>query len=263
MKKINLLSILFLGLMLTGSINAQTTKPQDKKLEIYLLMGQSNMAGRGIITSEYDTIGNGRVLMWTKDGSWKQAKHPIHYDKPSVAGVGPGLAFGIAMAKAHPKAIIGLVPCAVGGTSIEKWQLGAFDKATNTHPYDDAIARITEAMNYGVIKGIIWHQGEANSGEKNREGYLEKLASLCKDMRTLVGNPNLPIVVGQLGRFKDTYAPFNNMIVDAPKVIKNLAVATSESLVDKGDLTHFDAASATSYGNRYAALMLSLQEKTK
>ena len=98
----------------------------DPNFHIYLLMGQSNMAGRGVITDEFKDQGHPNLLMLTADGKWVAAKHPIHYDKPKVSGVGPGLAFGIDMAKTNPTITIGLVPCAVGGTAIERWQPGAF-----------------------------------------------------------------------------------------------------------------------------------------
>lgn len=127
-----------------------------KQLDIYILMGQSNMAGRGKITDSLKGVHNPKVLMLDSNGQWVQAHHPVHFDKPSISGVGPGLSFGIAMSE-NTSNTIALVPCAVGGTSIEKWLPGAYDKATNTHPYDDATKRITQAMKYGKVKGIIWH----------------------------------------------------------------------------------------------------------
>ena len=255
-------ALLLSGLiMFCLSLNAQVPKTPDPKFEIYLLMGQSNMAGRGAITPEYQELTHPRVFVWNVENKWSLAKHPLHYDKPTVAGVGPGLAFGMEMAAANPKVKIGLVPCAVGGTSINVWIPGAYDKATKTHPYDDAVLRITEAMKYGTVKGILWHQGEANSAPQNMVGYLDKLRELLTRVRKLVGNENIPVVVGELGRFKDSYQAFNTLLKDAPEVISNLEVASSEALVDKGDLTHFDSESASSLGKRFANKMLLLQKK--
>lgn len=258
-KKIDLSYLVLLLLSITAK--AQVPQKPDPKFEIYLLMGQSNMAGRGIVTTEYANMKNAHVVILNKEGIWSTAKHPLHYDKPKVAGVGPGLSFGIAMAEADTAVKIGLVPCAVGGTSIDVWKPEAFDQATNTHPYDDAVSRIEEAMRYGVIKGMIWLQGEANSGISGMPGYLDKLAELVSRVRTLVGDEELPVVIGELGRYRASYLPFNDMIAEAPAVIKNLSVASSESLNDKGDLTHFDSASATIYGQRFARKMLILQKK--
>lgn len=253
-KTIVVLTIIFFKAM------AQAPSKPDPNLQIYLLLGQSNMAGRGQLDSAYQAISNPKVLVWSIENTWAIAKHPLHYDKPKVAGVGPGLSFGLAMAAANSKVKIGLVPCAVGGTSIDVWKPGAFDKTTNTHPYDDAVKRIKEASKYGVIKGIIWHQGEANSSPEKMIGYINKLSELLGRIRALTGNENLPVVIGELGRFKESYQPFNQQLSQATKNIHHLAIATTESLTDKGDSTHFDSLSATILGERLAKLMLQLQK---
>jgi len=131
-------------------------------MDLYLLIGQSNMAGRGLIDSNTNQEENASVLMLTKNGAWVPAKHPLHFDKPQMVGIGPGLAFGLAMLE-NSKSIIGLIPCAVGGTSINKWIPGAYDSATKTHPFDDAKIRLEKALESGNLKGIIWHQGESDS----------------------------------------------------------------------------------------------------
>jgi Domain of unknown function (DUF303). len=234
------------------------SKP-DPNFHLYLLVGQSNMAGRGIITDEYRDISQPNVLMLDKEGKWITAAHPLHFDKPARAGVGPGLAFGLEMAKADPSVKIGLIPCAVGGTAIESWQPGAMDSVTKKYPYDDAVARLRTAMKSGVIKGIIWHQGEANSRPERSAGYLEKLESLIGRLREVAGNNNLPFVAGELGRYRDNYQLINDQLRQLPQKVKNTAFASSEGLVHKGDKTHFDAASATELGKRLAAQMIQLQ----
>ncbi|WP_316811336.1 sialate O-acetylesterase [Pedobacter heparinus] len=239
------------------------SKKAGPELEIYLLLGQSNMAGRGPLSVEYTAMEQPNVLVWDKESKWATARHPLHYDKPKVSGVGPGLSFGFTMARSKQNVRIGLVPCAVGGTNINVWKPGAVDKGTNTHPFDDAEMRIREAMKYGVVKGMIWHQGEANSSAQNMTGYLDKLNELITRIRKMVGDEKLPVVIGELGRYKTNYPQFNKMLARAPQVISDLALATSESLVDKGDLTHFDSPSATAYGKRYAEKMLWLQRNIK
>src|SRR5947207_2306397 len=103
---------------------AATVSPPAKKdsFHIYLLMGQSNMAGRdtrGLAAQTTDP----RVLAMTPEGQWVVAKDPIHQkDGRTEPGVGPGISFGLAMIKANPGVIIGLVPCAVGGTPLKRWQ---------------------------------------------------------------------------------------------------------------------------------------------
>lgn len=136
----------------------QALAPQQK-LDLYLLIGQSNMVGRGKIEAQ-DTISPERVLTLTKNLEWKAAKDPIHFDK-SAAGTGLGRTFVIEMAKSNKNAVIGLIPCALGGTSIDVWKSGAFDQATKTHPRDDMVKRVQFALQYGELKGILWLQGKA------------------------------------------------------------------------------------------------------
>ena len=250
----------FFAIMLLLTSFKKPDQP-DPNFHLYLLVGQSNMAGRGIITPEYTNISQPNVLMLDKENNWVTASHPLHFDKPARAGVGPGLAFGLEMAKANPSVRIGLIPCAVGGTPIESWQPAAMDRATKKYAYDDAVARLHIAMKKGVIKGIIWQQGEANSTIERSEGYLEKLESLIARLRKEAGNSNLPFVAGQLGRYRDNYTLVNDQLKQLPAKVKNTAVASSEGLVHKGDKTHFDAASATELGKRFAAQMIPLMQK--
>jgi hypothetical protein len=258
-KKVALIQIIILLTVLTT--HAQS-KPGEQ-YDLYILIGQSNMAGRGPITESIANEHDDRVYTFTKDKQWVVAKHPLHFDKPKVAGVGPGLTFGIAIAQAYPQVKIGLIPCAVGGTPIEHWVPGAYDQATKTHPYDDAVERITAAMKYGTIKGVIWHQGEANSRPEKAKIYLSQLTELIQKVRTLVGNPNLPFIVGELGRYRPVYANINTELAKLPGTVPYTAVATSEKLVHKGDTTHFDGPSAQEMGRRLAVQMLKVQASQK
>lgn len=256
---------LFLILCTGFSFTLIAQSPPDSsrmnpEFQIYLLMGQSNMAGRGEVSSEYATQGDPHVFMLDKTKNWVQARHPLHFDK-SVAGVGPGLAFALKMAKENPGIRIGVVPCAVGGTSIHAWVPGGYDSATKTHPYDDAIARIKTAMKSGMVKGMLWHQGESDSNPEKAALYPSQFQNLVARIRSLTNNPALPVVAGELGRYKDQYkfinTVFNQMALSTPQ----LAVASSEGLVDKGDNTHFDSPSAEKLGTRMAEKMILLQKK--
>jgi hypothetical protein len=254
---------IFMTLCLMAGINAYAQQTPDPNFELYILAGQSNMAGRGTITDDLKNEGNSRLYMLTKDNTWALAKHPLHFDKPAVVGVGPGLAFGIEMAKANPAIKIGLIPCAVGGTPIEHWLPGAYDPATKTHPYDDAVARIKFAMQYGIVKGVIWHQGEANSKPEKIKIYLAQLKELIERFRTLVNNPNLPFVAGELGNYRPEYVNFNAELMKLPALVPNATVATTEGLVHRGDTTHFDSPSAEILGKRYAEKMIEIQKGIK
>jgi len=251
-----------LGLLviILSSCNSSPNKKEAKNLttEVYVLMGQSNMAGRGEIDSIANTYLSEKVLMLNKDNIVLKASHPLHFDKPKVTGVGPGIMFGSEMSKNTQNRIL-LVPCAIGGTAIKLWSPGAYDEVTYTHPYDDAIRRIKVAMNAGKIKGVIWHQGEADVRNAN---YLDELVELIERIRTVVNNPELPFIVGELGYFI-SYADvteFNKNLHLLPQRIENVAVVSAEGTMHKGDKVHFDARSAELLGKRYSEAMEELQK---
>jgi hypothetical protein len=243
---------------------AQTTAsfplPGKDKLHLYLLLGQSNMAGRGKIAPE-DKTPHPRVLVFTLQNTWEPAVEPITRDKPRMLGVGPGLAFGKAMAEKEPGVTIGLVPCAVGGTPLRRWQKGG-------DLYSNAVHRAKLAMRDGTLKGILWHQGESDSGTAtNANSYSDRLAQMIRDIRTDLACPDLPFVVGQIGEFLydrgPEHSPYarvvNAALAALPTKVAGTACAPSQGLKHKGDQLHFDAASQREFGRRYSAEMLRLQ----
>ena len=232
----------------------------NPNFHLYLLIGQSNMAGRGVISGEYVYQSHPRVLMLNANGEWVQAKHPLHFDKPSVAGVGPGLQFAIEMANNNPDITIGLIPAAVGGTAISAWSPGATDEATGLKPYDDAVARTQIALQRGVLKGILFHQGEANSGSSNLTPWKTAVKNLADNLRTTFNTPNIPFIVGELGYFRATSANLNNILPQLVTEIPNSGMVSAQGLTDKGDGTHFDSNSASILGFRYAQKMLEIQQ---
>jgi Domain of unknown function (DUF303). len=262
--KFGLLSLLAAFIILacrSSRATGEKRKKPDPNFHIYVLAGQSNMAGRGKITDTFANMSHERVYKLNQAGEWVLAKHPLHSDKPKMVGVGPGLSFGIEMAKAKPSVRIGLIPCAVGGSPIETWEPGGYHTSTKKYPYDEALARIREAMKYGVVKGVIWHQGEANSNPGREKDYLKKLSVLIERFRKEVKDSNLPFVAGELGRYRERYSVINEQLKLLPETVKNTRVVSSEGLVHKGDGTHFDSPSADEFGKRFAAAMLALENK--
>lgn len=256
--------LILLIFIVAGITSKSYAQVPDPSFHIYILLGQSNMSGRGPITEKFKDEINMRVYMLNHVNEWVLAKHPLHFDKPSAAGVGPGLAFGIKMAEASgPNIRIGLIPCAVGGTSIENWYADAYDTATGTHPYNDAVARIRAAMRSGVIKGIIWHQGESNSEPGQIKKYLGQLTELIQRFRKVTDDPTLPFIVGELGRYRQSYAGINYELNKLVSQIPYTALASSEGLTHKGDSLHFDSNSAEELGRRYAVKMLAVQRGSR
>ena len=226
---------------------------KDTNFHLYLLVGQSNMAGRGKVDSTSKII-DSAILTLDNNGAWSYAIDPIHFDKSS-AGVGPGISFAHTMLSKEPdpNIRIGLIPCAVGGTSIDRWFTGEQDPVTKAFPYDDAIRRAKIAMKSGILKGILWHQGEADNSEARAAEYQDKLVNLVRNFRGDLSG-DFPFVVGEIGYFKPQ-RPINGILNQAPNYIPNSAVVTADGLKDKGDGTHFDTPSARLLGKRYAEAM--------
>jgi hypothetical protein len=257
------LQILACFLILAGcKVPRQAQEPgADPNFHLYLLVGQSNMAGRGAPDAASKSI-HPRVMMLDKQNQWVPATDPLHFDKPAVVGVGPGFTFGQILAEKAPKKVrIGLIPCAVGGSSIEAWQQGGYDQPTKTHPYDEALARARAAQQSGVIKGIIWHQGESDSSPDKAAAYLPKLISLIAAFRRELGQAQLPFVAGELGYYQPAYQAINRQLAQLPGQVPHTAVVSAEGLNHKGDITHFDTPSARELGRRYAAAMIRLQAR--
>ena len=255
---------LFVFFLLLGFVNAQDVSlPAKENFHLFLLVGQSNMAGRGVV-EEQDKTPHPRVLMLSKDGKWVPAIDPMHFDKPA-AGVGLGKTFGQIIADANPGVTIGLIPCAVGGSHIDAWNPGVFYAPTNSHPWDDAVKRAAVALKSGTLKGILWHQGEGDSLPDLAQAYEPKLHDLIARLRKELNAPDVPFIAGQMGKFDGVPWPPEKVIVDqahqnlAMKV-PHTAFVSVQGLKHKGDKVHFDSASFRELAKRYAEAFLKMKK---
>ena len=242
------------GCMYANHANAQAASV-DSNIHVYLLVGQSNMAGRGKPDS-LSKISNRRIIMLDSMNHWVSATDPVHYDKPKVAGVGPAIAFANAMLQQDSAITIALVPCAWGGSPIRVWEPGAAYFAA--HPYDDAISRTRLAMKTGVLKGILWHQGESDNDSLKASQYLQKLLALVNRFRSDLQQPGLPFVAGEIGYF-NTVQWINPVLQQLPAALPHTAMISAKGLTDIGDHLHFNTPSARELGRRYAEAMKALQ----
>jgi len=237
---------------------AASDLPPKQNLHIFLLMGQSNMAGRGAVDAESQPD-NPRILVFNRGGKWALAADPLHWDKPA-AGAGIGLSFAKAMADAAPDATIGLVPCAVGGTPLSRWQ-------KEGDLYKAAMVRAKAAAETGTLKGVLWHQGEADSKEELAATYGKRFEQMVKDLRAELGTNDLPVVAGELGEFFVAKSGANAQAVNdalhaVAASLPRVACVDAKGLMHKGDTTHFDTAALREFGRRYAKAMQALNAKT-
>jgi hypothetical protein len=220
-------------------------------MELYLLIGQSNMAGRGTVEAQ-DLVTHPRVFMLKENLTWALAKDPVHFDKP-VAGVGLCSRFSRVLVTADPNVTIGLIPCAVGGTSLNQWQPDAAPLSGETvNLYHQAVARAQTALSHGTLAGILWHQGEADSSASAVATYGDRFAAMIGQLRADLGAEKVPLVLGELGRFRAASAAFNAALPNIPLRVPRCDYATAEGFSDIGDGTHFNSASLRTYGERYA-----------
>ncbi|MCB1065109.1 MAG: sialate O-acetylesterase [Verrucomicrobiae bacterium] len=227
---------------------------------VFLLVGQSNMAGRAQIEAEDEGEIEGVELWNIAEKRWEPAKAPFNRYSPhrkelSMQRLNPGPTFAKAWRDAHPGVKVGIVCAVRGGTKIEEWEKGR-EKPWSL--YDTALAATEAALaaeGKSRLVGILWHQGEGNSGAS--EAYPDQLKALVAQWRADLKSPELPFVFGQIGQWNPAYAAFNEMILKQSAAIPHTACVKSDGLTNM-DTAHFDSKSQREFGRRYAAAMLSL-----
>lgn len=230
------------------------------KLHVYLLIGQSNMAGRAPF-AEKESGPIERCYLLNNEDKWESAKNPLNRHSTIRKGLGmqkmnPGYTFSKTMLEKDKSISIGLVVNAKGGTKIEQWKKG-------THFYKEAVRRTKKAQETGVLKGILWHQGEGNSS--NPEQYFGKLSELIANLRKDLGKPNLPFVAGEILYPKNLSRdqnPINNQIAMLSNAVPFTGVANAKGLTLQ-DYAHFDSKSMKLLGERYAEEMLKIKMTMK
>lgn len=240
-------------------------------LDLWLLCGQSNMKGRGF-TPEEPKNDPRIVMMHLKDDQWYLARHPLHLTGDAKtfaghdnAGVGPGLAFAEALAEQDKSAAIGLVPCAVGGSSIKLWQKGA-------KLYVEALRRAKLALQStkpvkARLRGIIWLQGEANAKAEELPQHAAKLRAMIEAFRADLAQPELLFIACTIGemqpepRLSDLKA-MNEILLALPKSVPHTACVDARDLKTHiGDNVHFDTAAQEEMGRRFARKLPEMQGK--
>lgn len=232
-----------------------------KNFQLFLLAGQSNMAGRGNVEPE-DTIPNNHILLLNKKGQWEIAKEPVH-DDGKLSGLGPGLSFAKSLLKQDTSVYIGLIPCAASGSSINTW-LPAYDTVRVGRNYERAIRRTKLAAPYGKLIAILWNQGETDCTKEGLKTYQQKMFAVINGFRRDLGEQNLFFIGAKLPLFQKHRPPkdgqefgqyvdqMNDIIIELKSKVKNYDYVSSDNTTDRGDHLHYNSASARLIGERYA-----------
>jgi predicted TIM-barrel fold metal-dependent hydrolase len=224
--------------------------PQPPKdLHLYLLIGQSNMAGRAEIPEDATGVLD-RCFLLNEKNEWEPASNPLNRHSSVRKGLamqklGPGYSFARAMLEKDKNISIGLIVNARGGTKIDEW-LG------KSELYWGARKRTKAALASGTLKGVLWHQGE--SDQDHADVYLAKLQTLIGNLRADFNAPDLPFLAGQIHK----NGALNAEIAKLPQATHSAACVSSEGLTTT-DGTHFDTASQLLLGERYADAMIRVQ----
>ncbi|PBJ15936.1 sialate O-acetylesterase [Flavobacterium sp. ACN6] len=259
---------------------AQKGHSQDPNFHVYLSFGQSNMEGAAPIEAE-DKINvdpRFQVLQAVscpdserEMGKWYTAIPPLCRCKTGLTLTDY---FGRTMTANLPKNIkIGVINVAVGGCKIElfdkdnfenymktapDWMLGMI-KEYNGSPYARLVEMAKIAQKKGVIKGILLHQGESNTGDTLWPKKVKIVyENLMKDLN--LDPKKVPLLSGETVNEDQNgkCASMNKIIATLPQTIPTSYVISSKGCIAASDLLHFTAAGYRELGKRYAEKMISL-----
>lgn len=275
----NIIMNIRIPLFLTFLFFATNLFSQDPNFHIYLCFGQSNMEGQGNIQAQDRTVDSRFKVMQALDcpnlsrtkGEWYTATPPLCqcYSKLSPADY-----FGRTMIANLPDSItIGVINVAVGGCDIrlfdkdiymdydstyaESWFTSKVE-AYGWNPYQHLIDLAIKAQQDGVIKGILLHQGETNTGQSQWTSYVQKIYT---DMLTdlSLDAESVPILAGEvLSVIPNCCSSMNTIINKLPQLVETAYVISSKDCEGSLDAAHFNAEGYRVLGRRYAVQMLSL-----
>ena len=258
---------------------------QDANFHIYLCFGQSNMGGHARFEAQ-DTINVSdrfKVLQAVDcaetnrtKGNWYTAIPPL---TRCNTGLTPADYFGRTLVSALPEQIkIGVINVAVGGCKIElfdkdgyesyvatapEWMTGMI-KQYDGNPYGRLVELARKAQKDGVIKGILLHQGESNTGDSL---WMKKVKivydHLLKDLK--LKENSIPLLAGEVVNADQggVCASMNAIIAKLPQVVANSYIISSRGCTVEADKLHFNAAGCRELGKRYANKMLSILNDSK
>ncbi len=225
----------------------------------FLMIGQSNMAGRGEI-GDVAPISNPslRVL---RNGRWQRLFVPVNPDRP-FSGICLAESFADAYQREHG-VDVGLIPCADGGTRLEQWKEGSL-------LFDHAVFQTRLAERTSTLAGVLWHQGEGDCAEGRFETYRERLDVFYEALHRALNLTDVPFLVGGLGDFLKDFASLKDHFRDVDRQLQQFAAArpmtgyvSASGLKGKPDNLHFSAEGLREFGLRYYQVFRTLEKKDR
>ncbi len=215
----------------------------------FLLIGQSNMAGRGFL-DEAVSVDTSRIQVM-RNCRWWPMYRPVNPDR-KTAGVNLAESFAERFSRKYD-ADVGLICCADGGSRLEQWKKGEV-------LFENAVFHAKMAQRTSQIAGILWHQGESDCGDNLRFTYRERFETFIRDFREATGLWDAPFLVGGLGDFLSVcevspslknYATVNDALQSVAENDPQMAFVSAVGLGANPDNLHFSAAALHEFGLRY------------
>ena len=248
----------------------------EKQYDVYLFIGQSNMAGRGEILPQ-DTAAIPHAFILDGNDEIVPAKAPLNLystirKRVGMQKINPAFNFARIVAGKSKNDML-MVVNARGGSALDEWLKGApagtFSLSETDDPeldgqpmppfYDEAVRRARIAMQHGKLKAIIWHQGCSDSGPMAVRTYMDKLEGFVADLRSDLGvGEEVPFIAGELPYFFSGSRFFNPMIRTIEEHVPNSAWVSAEGCPGNADSLHFNREGQMILGQRYAEKYLSL-----
>jgi len=257
---------------------SQVNAAPDPNFHIYLAFGQSNMEGQGDIGQQDKTVDERFQVLWAADngscsgktkGKWSTAVPPLAHCQG--AKLGPTDYFGHTMVEKTDSQIkVGVIVVAVAGCSIQLFDKDSYANYARTqqswmtqrindyggNPYGRLIEMAKKAQEEGVIKGIIFHQGETDAGDGQWPSKVKKVYdNIIKDLGL---ENDIPFLAGEVLR-SGVSSGANNNIAKLPQQSKNFYVVSSEGFnqaLNDGQNVHFTSQEYRDFGKRYAEKMI-------
>ncbi|MCF8362452.1 MAG: sialate O-acetylesterase [Prolixibacteraceae bacterium] len=257
------------------------TFAQDPNFHIYLCFGQSNMEGVGPIEEQDKTVDSRFKTFQAIDCPNLERTKGQWYDAvPPVCQCNSGLSvadyFGRTMVENLPDSItVGIVTVAIGGCDIRIFDKDIYEdydstyaedwfadkvKSYNGNPYQYLMDLAKEARKDGVIKGILLHQGETNTGDEQWPLYVKKVYNdMLADLS--LEAESTPLLAGEVvsAEFDGCCSAMNPIINKLPDAVPTAHVISSDGCEVQDDKAHFTSEGYRILGRRYGEKMLSLQ----
>ncbi len=196
--------------LLESSQQVVFEKQPHPSLHLFAMLGQSNMSGTGRFP--YPQMEDPRIFAFGNDYRWKVARPPIDHPHGQVdlvsldpkPGFGLGLPFARTVLQHQPSARIGLIPCALSGSTLHQWKPNRSDQSL----YGSCLKRIFAASSLGRLRAILFFQGEADALDPvqfaqrrpNAKQWGFHFQHIVRALRRDLSNPTLPILFAQIGK---------------------------------------------------------------